>query len=149
MRADDKSVPVVLQKEGFDCGAAALTMILRYFGRSIELASCSKLLKIGSNHGTSLLSIAETARLYGLEAKAYRISVLDIEFLELPSIVFWREKHFVVLEEYSEREVTIVDPAVGRQHLCADDFRRFFSNIAIIFRSRAAQAARSEKTMPP
>src|SRR5688500_8859342 len=57
-------VPVLLQLNAVECGAACLAMILGYFGRQIRVAECRECLGIGRN-GVTAQMIANAARHYG------------------------------------------------------------------------------------
>ena len=64
-------VPVVMQMEALECGAASLTMILAYYGKWIPLeqvrADCGV-----SRDGSSAKNVLRAARSYGMTAKGYR-----------------------------------------------------------------------------
>ena len=112
-------VPVVLQRDAVECGAACLSMILRAHAIPATLADCREHLAPGPR-GVNALSLTEVASKFGLRAKAYSAQTPEaLQELSLPAILHFENNHFVVLEGWSRRRDTIliVDPAVGRRRL--------------------------------
>ena len=70
-------VPVIMQMEALECGAACLAMVLAYYGKWIPLeqvrVDCG-VSRDGANAGNML----RAARGYGLQAKGYRLSLIHI-----------------------------------------------------------------------
>ena len=126
-------VPVVMQMEALECGAAALTMVLAYYGRWVPLeqirADCG-VSRDGSNAKNMLLA----ARSYGLEAHGYRIepAVLRKEG-QFPCIIHWQFNHFVVLDGFKGDKAIINDPAKGVCQISMEDFDRSFTGVCLLF----------------
>jgi ATP-binding cassette subfamily B protein len=127
-----RRVPVMLQMNAVECGAACLAMILSYFGRRTRVAECRECLGIGRN-GVTALTIANAARHYGLRVKAFSLEPADFRYTPLPAIVHWQFKHFVVVEGWSPKQVEIVDPAAGRRRLAAEEFDAGFTGVVLVF----------------
>jgi ABC-type bacteriocin/lantibiotic exporter with double-glycine peptidase domain len=125
-------VPVLLQLEAAECGAACLAMILSYYGRNTAVAECRQCCGIGRD-GVTGKTIAEAARDYGLRVKAFSVEPAEFEQIRLPAIVHWKFRHFVVVEHWSSKRVQIVDPAVGRRRLAADEFDGGFTGVVLAF----------------
>ena len=71
-------VPVVIQLEALECGAASLAMVMAYYGRWITLEQLREDCGI-SRDGSSAKSILRAARGHKMTANAYR---LDTEGLK-------------------------------------------------------------------
>jgi ABC-type bacteriocin/lantibiotic exporter with double-glycine peptidase domain len=67
-----KKVPVIMQMEAQECGAACLAMIAAYYGKWIPLDQVRSDCGI-SRDGSTAKSIVQTAREYGLTAQGYRM----------------------------------------------------------------------------
>ena len=125
-------VPVLLQMNVIECGAACLAMVLSYFGRESSVAECCASLGIGRN-GISAQRIAEVARRSGLRVKAFKVEPSDLPSLQLPAIAHWSFNHFVVIERWSRKAVHIIDPAIGRRPISASEFDRDFTGVVLTF----------------
>lgn len=64
-------VPVVMQMEALECGAACLTMILAYYEKWISLEQVRSDCGV-SRDGSNAKNILKAAASYGLVAKGYR-----------------------------------------------------------------------------
>ena len=127
-----RRVPVVRQLSAVECGAACLSMILSYHGRKTLVSECREELGIGRD-GVTALTIAKGARAHGLRVKAYSLTPEDFKYVQLPAIIHWEFKHFVVVEQWQPNKVQIVDPAVGRRQLTAAEFDAGFTGVVMMF----------------
>jgi ATP-binding cassette, subfamily B, bacterial len=125
-------VPVVRQMSAVECGAACLSMILSYHGRETRISECRDELGIGRN-GVTGLTIAKAARAHGLRVKAYSIGPQDFKFVTLPAAIHWEFNHFIVVEHWSPDSVDVIDPAIGRRHLTAEEFDAGFTGVVLMF----------------
>lgn len=127
-----KSVPLVLQMEIVECGAACLGMVLASFGRWVPLEELRERCSVSRN-GVSAADVVIAAKSYGLETHAYSHEVEALKSLPLPQILFWDFDHFVVLEGWSRGNFHIADPANGRRTLPAKEFSRHFTGVTLTF----------------
>lgn len=126
-----RKVPELLQMNAVECGAACLAMILSYYGRKTSISEVHKNAGVGRD-GLSALRIVQTARRYGLKVRTISLQVNDFRCVSLPAIVHWEFNHFLIVERWSSSSVRVVDPAVGRKHLSAQEFDAGFTGIIIL-----------------
>lgn len=124
--------PTVLQFEATECGAAALRSVLGYFGKWVPMPELRVVVGVNRN-GSTALGIAKAAKVYGLEVGAKRCKAEELKETAVPSILFWKKNHFVVLEGFKGDTAYINDPALGPMQLAYADFERSFSNVVITF----------------
>ncbi len=126
-------VPVVMQMEALECGAASLTMVLAYYGKWIPLEQVREDCGV-SRDGAKAGNIARAARTYGLKAQGYRLEPEMLrEKMGFPCIVHWEFNHFIVVKGFRKGKVYINDPARGEIVLTDQEFDEGFTGVAIDF----------------
>ncbi|PKM76283.1 MAG: NHLP family bacteriocin export ABC transporter peptidase/permease/ATPase subunit [Firmicutes bacterium HGW-Firmicutes-15] len=125
-------VPVVMQMEALECGAASLCMVLAYHGKWLPLeqvrADCGV-----SRDGSSAKNVLKAARAYGLKAAGYRMEPLALRDIVLPAIIHWNFNHFVVLNGFKKDKAVLNDPARGIVEVDLDEFDKSFTGIVLRF----------------
>lgn len=126
-------VPVVMQMEALECGAASLTMILAYYDKWLPLeqvrADCG-VSRDGSNAG----NILKAARSYGMTAKGYRYEPEELrKYGKFPCIIHWNFNHFVVLDGFKGNKAVLNDPAKGNYTVPMETFDESFTGICLMF----------------
>lgn len=134
-------VPVIMQMEALECGAACLDMICAYYGKWIALEQVR--LDCGvSRDGSNARNVLKAARNYGLESAGYR---LDIESLKrngtFPCIIHWEYNHFVVLRGFKGNKVFLNDPGRGSLSISIEEFEKGFTGICLMFEPTEAFVA--------
>jgi ATP-binding cassette subfamily B protein len=139
--------PHVRQIDEMDCGAAALAMVCRHFGRSVSLARIRQLVHT-SVDGTSLRALCSAATELGLAARSVKASRRHLEAMPLPAIVHWEGNHWVVLYDVDGQQARIADPATGLRRVSRAELDKKWSGYAALFdyTERFAQAPESRRT---
>ena len=126
-------VPVIMQLEALECGAACLTMILAYYDKWIPLEQIRRDCGV-SRDGSKAGNVLKAARNHGLLAQGYR---MELEALKtsatFPCIIHWNFNHFVVLDGFKGNYAVLNDPAAGRVLIPMKTFDESFTGICLTF----------------
>lgn len=126
-------VPVIMQMEALECGAASLAMILAYYGKWIPLeqvrADCGV-----SRDGSNAKNLLLAARSYGLTAKGFRFEPDALRRSGIfPCIIHWNFNHFVVLNGFKGNKACLNDPARGNYTVSMETFDKSFTGVCLLF----------------
>lgn len=124
-------MPMVMQMESVECGAASLTMILAHYGKWLPLEEVRAACGVSRN-GSSAKDIVLAARNYGLEADGYQVTTEALEGMQ-PAIIHWNFNHFVVFRGFHKGNACLNDPNAGPVEVPMDDFRKSFTGVALTF----------------
>ena len=126
-------VPVIMQMEALECGAACLAMILAYYGKWVPLEQVR--LDCGvSRDGSNMKNVYLAARNYGLEAHGYKVEVENLKTsVSYPCIIHWNFNHFVVLNGFRNNKAVLNDPARGTVQVSMEEFDQSFTGLCLTF----------------
>jgi len=131
-------VPVVIQMETLECGAACLAMVLAYYGRWVPLEKVRVDCGV-SRDGSNARNILKAARGYGLEANGYRFEPSTLMHQGgYPCIIHWDFNHFVVLDGFKGGKAVLNDPAKGTYSVSMETFDRSFTGICLMMAPTAS-----------
>ena len=124
-------VPVIMQLEALECGAASLCMLMAYYDKWIPLeqvrADCGV-----SRDGSNARNVLLAARSYGMEAQGYRYEPEALRDKgRFPCIIHWEFNHFVVCDGFKGDKVYLNDPAKGEYTVSMEQFDRSFTGIVL------------------
>ena len=124
--------PLVRQIDEMDCGAAALAMVCRHFGRAVSLTRIRQLVHV-SLDGTSLAALCRAATELGLAARSVKTSARMLDQMPLPAIAHWEGNHWVVVYDVGREQVRVADPGLGLRKLPRAQFESKWSGYAALF----------------
>ena len=126
-----KNVPVIMQMEMVECGAASLGMVMAYYKKWLPLEQLRKDCGV-SRDGCSAKQLLLAGRSYGMEANAYKLDEDELQELA-PAIIHWNFNHFVVYKGKKGGVHYLNDPGRGKVKVSQEEFDRSFTGIALSF----------------
>ena len=126
-------VPVIMQMEALECGAASLAMILAYYEKWIPLEQVRFDCGV-SRDGSNMKNVFLAAQHYGLEVHGYRMEVDGLKQEgSFPCIIHWEFNHFVVLNGFKNGKAVLNDPARGTVQVSMEQFDEAFTGLVLTF----------------
>lgn len=120
------------QPDQMDCGPTCLRMVAKHFGKNFSLQKLRETSGI-NREGVSLLGISEAAEKIGFRTMGSRLSIDQLNDIELPTILHWDQNHFVVLYKVKGRNnkaiFYIADPAKGLIKYTESEFLKHWASI--------------------
>ena len=124
-------VPIIMQMEALECGAACLAMILAYYKKWIPLEQVRVDCGV-SRDGSNLKNVYQAAKSYGLKVSGYRMEMEAIKTsCTFPCIIHWNFNHFVVLDGFKANKAVLNDPARGRVDISMEEFDQAFTGVVL------------------
>ena len=125
-------VPLIMQLERQECGAAALCMILAYYGKWIPLEEVREACGV-SRDGSSVLNVLKAARYYGLAAEGFRFEPDELQNEAIfPCIIYWNFNHLLVLNGFRNGKAYLNDPAKGEYSVSMETFDECFTGLCLL-----------------
>ncbi|HEX2011288.1 MAG TPA: peptidase domain-containing ABC transporter [Roseateles sp.] len=138
-------LPLILQTEGAECALACLAMVASFHGQRCDLAELRARFSL-SLKGATMAELVRMAAQLGLASRALRAEPEHLAQLQLPCILHWDFRHFVVLAEVRGDRALLHDPVAGRRWIKLAELSRHFTGVALELRPGADFAP---KDAPP
>lgn len=115
------------QIEHSDCGLTCIRMIARHYGAEVPLRHLHDTSDL-NRLGMSIRDIIDCFRGVGMDAAAVRISPTHISDMPLPAILFWQQRHFVVIYKIDNKRQRywIADPAQGKLRYSREELLKYW-----------------------
>ncbi len=139
--------PFFAQQSASDCGAACLVMVSRYWGKRFSVNRLRDIANVDRN-GASLRGLAGAAESIGFNTKPVKASLDKLAKQELPAIIHWEGKHYIVVYEITGKHVIVADPAIGQLTLTYEEFQAKWTNYALLLQPTALLKDAKEATTP-
>ena len=137
-------VPVVMQMEAMESGAASLCMILAYYGRWIPISQMRDIVGV-SRDGTKMSTLIDVSRDMNLDVKSCSGDARSFfEGSTYPCVVCLRNAHYTVVCGKIGDKVFINDPGRGQMTITTDEFESGYSGQYLCF-APTAQFKRAGK----
>lgn len=125
-------VPVIMQMEALECGAACLAMVMAYYEKWVPLEQVRVDCGV-SRDGSNAKNVLVAARSYGFVANGYRFEPNDFKKNgQFPCIIHWNFNHFVVLNGFKKDKAILNDPARGTYAVSMEEFDKAFTGICLM-----------------
>ena len=126
-------VPVILQMEEMEGGAACLTMILTYFRKSVRLDQVRVACGISRN-GILPQDLIRAGESFGLECTLSELSAKELnKNVKPPVILGWERNQYVVLEGFRKGKAFLVHPSKGRMSVSSEELEKKYAGFLLAF----------------
>lgn len=117
------------QFDQMDCGAACVRMVASHYGLKLPLSYLRSLCGL-TREGVSVAGIRQALDCIGFDSLSFAMTPAQLaKDCPLPAILFWEQRHFVVLERITSKgNFAICDPAFGRHKLTPCEFESKWLN---------------------
>lgn len=139
--------PFFEQQSASDCGAACLVMIGRYWGKRFSINRLRDIANVDRN-GASLRGLAAAAESISFSSRPVKASLDRLSKQQLPAIVHWEGKHYIVVYEITRKHVIVADPAIGQRTLKHSEFQAGWTGYTLLLQPTALLKDTKEERQP-
>jgi ATP-binding cassette subfamily B protein len=124
----EKPFPFYKQVDQYDCGPTCLKIVSKFFGRNFGLEHLRDVCGITPD-GITAKTLMKGAEAIGFQTIPASIKYeILAEKAPLPCIVYWRDRHFLVVYKIAKGIVYVADPSHGLLKYTKDDFIKAWQN---------------------
>lgn len=113
------------QLEHSDCGLTCIRMVARHYGKSIPMQYLKSITDL-NRLGMSIKDIVDCCNKIKLDSVAVKITLEQLNIASLPIIVFWQQRHFVVVYKIKNGKYYVADPSQGKIVYNEYEFRDYW-----------------------
>lgn len=114
--------PSLKQQDQNDCGPTCLKMICKYYEVNVSIEYLRELSYV-TYYGTSMLSLSRSAEQLGFRTISSKLTLKNfIKNFSLPTIIHWKQHHFIVVYKIKKNKIYVSDPAIGKITYDIDSF---------------------------
>lgn len=117
--------PFVKQLDSMQCGIACISMICRFYGKTMDIADLEGICH-ATSEGVSMQGIVDASNKLGFDTVVALATTDKLSEISLPCILHWNQNHFVVLYKISKKgkRFHIADPGKGVVIYSLDEFEK-------------------------
>jgi len=114
--------PFIKQLDSQDCGDACLRMIFKYYTKKFIKDDFFNEMNI-TKQGVTISELKKTADNLGFKTMLVKLDFDSmVSNINFPSIFFWNQNHFVIVNKINNNKVFVTDPAFGKTIYNKKDF---------------------------
>lgn len=143
-----KSYPFFEQQSPSDCGIACLVMIGNYWGKRLSVNQLRSIAYVDRN-GSSIRGLTTAAESIGFATRPVKATLDKLAGQNLPAIVHWEGKHYIVVYEVKRDRVIVADPAIGQRTLTHAEFQTGWTGYTLLLQPtvRLKEAAEAKQSL--
>ena len=123
-------IPVIIQLQPGESGAAALCMMLGFYKKYVPL-SVVREKTIASRNGTSPEQLLQAAERFALTGSIRTVEKDDLVREKLPLLVQWKKRYYCIIKKIRPKTITVLDPARGEVTMTREKFDELFTGTVI------------------
>jgi ABC-type bacteriocin/lantibiotic exporter with double-glycine peptidase domain len=132
-----KRVPLIMQMNAGENGAAALSMILAYYKKFVPISEVREQC-VSSRNTTTVSQLCKAAEHYQLETVCEECTDTEkLRKLKYPVIAQWNKRYYAIICGVGRKTVKLCDPARGQYNITVESFWKRFGGTILHIRPGA------------